>query len=203
MSNDFMNELPPYYRDIREFQELSETVVIDWDKLGEAFFNAEKDQFILSSGEAAITIREKDFGIVADRRVETLDFRKLRLLSRMQESTTPVYAYLKIMLNSLLGDTYEINLDIDTFEMELFVTPETLLYKEAKNLLERIVPLNIAIKMARKFKIDGSVYVPSFVATGSEITLYPMGIGNIEQSARTNSFAGIKTASTITVLPMQ
>lgn len=203
MSNDFMNELPSYYQNIREFQELSETVVTDWGKLAEAFFNTEKDQFIASSGEEAITIREKDFGIIADRRVETLDFRKVRLLARMQENSTLVYEYLKIMLDSLLGQgMYEMNLDIDVFEMKLFVTPETIYYREAKNLIERIVPLNIALRMARKFKIEGNVYMPSFIATGSDITLHPLNIGTIERHMRSNNLAGIKTASTITIMPI-
>ncbi len=99
------------------------------------FFNTEKDQFILSSGEAAITIREKDFGIIADRRTETLEFRKSRLLARMQEISTLVYEYLKSILDSLLGKgTYEIDLDINRFEMDVFVTPETIYYKEVKKL---------------------------------------------------------------------
>ncbi|WP_107838975.1 putative phage tail protein [Metasolibacillus meyeri] len=203
MSNRFIDELPSYYRDIREFQELSETVILDWDKLDEAFFNTEKDQFILSSGEAAVAIREKDFGIIADRRVETLAFRKARLLARMQENSTLVYEYLKSILDALLGQSsYEMHLNIDLFEMELFVTPETLYYREAKNLIERIVPLNIALRMARKYRIDGSVYMPSFLSTGSEITLHPIGMDNIEQTIRSNNLAGIKTASTITVTPM-
>jgi len=203
MSNDFMNELPFYYRDIREFQELSDTVVLDWDKLSEAFFNTEKDQFILSSGEAAITIREIDFGIIADRRTETLEFRKSRLLARMQEISTLVYEYLKSILDSLLGKgTYEIDLDINRFEMDVFVTPETIYYKEVKNLVERIVPLNIALRTARKFKMVSDVYIPSFIASGSEITLHPINIDNIEQHVRNNNLAGIKTASTITITPI-
>lgn len=203
MSNDFMNELPSYYRNIREFQELSETVVTDWDKLDEAFFNTEQDQFILSSGEAAITLREKDFGIIADRRTETLPFRKQRLLARMQENATLVFEYLKSILDALLGkDTYEINLDIDRFEMDVFVTPETIYYKEVKNLVERIVPLNIALKTARKFKMESNVYMPSFFASGTEITLHPINIDNIEQHVRCNNLTGIKTASTITITPI-
>ncbi|KOS68377.1 hypothetical protein AEA09_07280 [Lysinibacillus contaminans] len=203
MSNDFINELPPYYKDVREFQELSETVVSDWGKLSEAFFNTEKDQFILSSGEAAIAIREKDFGIIADRRTETLEFRKLRLLARMQENTNLVFEYLKSILDSLLGKgTYEINLDIETFDMDVYVTPETIYYKEVKSLVERIVPLNIALRTARRFKIDTTTYLPSYLATGSEITLHPMNIGNIESSAKTNSLAGMKTATRITILPL-
>ncbi|KYG90787.1 hypothetical protein A0U40_18105 [[Bacillus] sp. KCTC 13219] len=203
MNNRFIDELPPYYQNVREFQELSEAVILNWDKLDEAFFNTEEDQFILSSGEAAITIREKDFGIIADRRVETLEFRKVRLLSRTQENSTLVYEYLENILDALLGRSmYEIRLDIDLFEMELFVAPETNYYKEAKNLVERIVPLNIAVYVALKFKMKGHVYIPSYMRSGSEITLYPMSIGNIEQKVRSNHSAGIKTASTIIITPI-
>ena len=62
-----MNELPQFYKNIREFRELSQVVVAKWDNVDETLFSVENDQFILTSSETAIKIREKDFGIIADR----------------------------------------------------------------------------------------------------------------------------------------
>lgn len=201
-NNVYLNELPSFYRKIREFQELSNTVEISWNEIDEAFLNMENDQFILTSGEDAIALREKDFGIAADIHIETLEFRQLRLLTRMQENTNLVYEYLKNILDSMLGkDKYEIDLDIDAFKMDVFVTPETLLYKEVKSLVERIVPLNIDLRTARKFNLNTNLFMPSYLATGTEITLHPMAIDNLETNTQSNSLVGVKTASTITLTP--
>jgi len=145
MSNDFMNELPAYYHNIREFQELSETVVKDWNKLDEALFGVEDDQFILTSSEAAITIREKDFGIRPDVQYESLVFRKLRLLARMQENAPQVLEYLIKILTDLFGENnHQIILDTDNYEMEVAIeVGQVNYYNEVVRIVERIVPLNI------------------------------------------------------------
>ncbi|MFJ3386344.1 putative phage tail protein [Lysinibacillus sp. NPDC086135] len=147
MTNAFLAELPAYYRDIREFRELSETVAIDWDKLDEALFGIENDQFILTSSEAAIALREKDFGIRPDLKNETLKFRKLRILARMQENAPYVLEYLIKILTDLLGkNKHQILLDIDNFEMEVAVNVEQIIYyNEVIRIVERIVPLNIEL----------------------------------------------------------
>ena len=145
MSNAFLNELPFYYQNIREFRELSETVTTDWDILDEALFSVENDQFILTSSEAAILIREKDFGIRADPKNEPLKFRKLRLLARMQENAPYVLEYLIKALNGIIGENkHQIMLDINSFEMEVAIEAEqTVYYNEVVRIVERIVPLNI------------------------------------------------------------
>ncbi|MEK5487903.1 putative phage tail protein [Lysinibacillus sp. FSL M8-0355] len=145
MTNAFLEELPSYYQDIREFREMSNTVTVNWNQIDEALFSVENDQFILTSCEAAIAIREKDFGIRADPKNETLKFRKLRLLSRMQESAPYVLEYLAKTLTGLLGENnHKILLDINKFDMEVAIeTEQTIFYNEVVNIVERIVPLNI------------------------------------------------------------
>jgi len=145
MTNPFLEELPPYYRNIREFREMSNTVTVSWDQLDEALFDVENDQFILTSSETAVAMREKDFGIRADLKSETLKFRKLRLLARMQDKAPYVFEHLIKVLTNLLGENkHQILLDIDHFEMEVAIDVEqTIYYEEVINILERIVPLNI------------------------------------------------------------
>lgn len=145
MNNAFLEELPSYYKNIKEFRELSNTVTLNWDKLDEALFGVDNDQFILTSSEAAIAIREKDFGIRADRKKETLKFRKLRLLARMQESAPYVLEYLSKALSGLIGENnHQILLAINEFQMEVTIEVEqSTYYNEVVQLVERIVPLNI------------------------------------------------------------
>lgn len=147
MTNPFLDELPNYYKNLREFREMSNTVTVSWGLLDEALFDVENDQFILSSSETAIAMREKDFGIRADPKSETLKFRKLRLLARMQDKAPYVLEHLIKVLTDLLGeDKHQILLDSDNFEMEVAIDVEqTIYFNEVINIIERIVPLNIDI----------------------------------------------------------
>ncbi|WJY27486.1 putative phage tail protein [Sporosarcina trichiuri] len=145
-----LDHLPADYRKIREFRKLSGSVSTEYDAADRAFEQVENDQFITSSSEPAIARREKPFGIVPDLTVETLPFRKRRLLARMQENVPYVVEYLRELLDSLLGGRLtEIELDSLLFEMEVLVYVESAsFYREVEKLLERIVPLNIDLTVA-------------------------------------------------------
>jgi len=75
-----------------------------------------------------------------------------------------------------------------------------MLNREIDLTLERIIPLNMGLKVARRLLTK--LYLPSYLATGSEITLHPMNIGKIETETRSNNLVGVKTASTITITPL-
>src|SRR5690625_6383040 len=98
-----LDHLPAYYREIKEFRELSRTATTEYDNIDQAFQQIENDQFVMTSSEPAVERREKDFGIIPDKTVETLPFRKRRLITRMQDNPPYVDEYLKELLDSLLG----------------------------------------------------------------------------------------------------
>lgn len=150
MNKDFLNSLPSYYEDVREFNELDTVVSERYTRIDEAFDSLEKDQFVLTSSEAATAIRERDFAIRANPKNETLDYRKARLLTHMQSKPPYVYKYLLKLLSTLLGEnSHEVKLDINEFEMEVFINVnKSAIYDEVYRLLERVVPLNILIDLA-------------------------------------------------------
>lgn len=145
-----LEHLPVLYQDIKEFRELSKTVSIEYDNLDVAFEQVENDQFVLSSSEPAILRREKDFDIVPDKSIETLSFRKRRVLTRMQENPPYTDEYLKELLDSLLGaNMSQLEMDKMLLEMEVLVHVESAsFYLEVQKILERIVPLNVSITTA-------------------------------------------------------
>lgn len=145
-----LEHLPAFYRDIKEFRELSKTVSEEYDAIDSAFEQVENDQFIITSSEPAIYRREKDFGIVPDIHVETLSFRKRRLITRMQDNPPYVDEYLKELLDSLLGaNMTQLEMDKLRLEMEVLVHVESAsFYSEVQRILERIVPLNVDITTA-------------------------------------------------------
>lgn len=145
-----LDHLPVDFLKYREFRELSSTVSVDLDSIDQNLLLIENDQFIMSSSESAVLRRELEFNILADRKNETLDFRKKRLLVRMQSKPPYVLAYLRNLLSELLGPNRSIvELDHILFEMEVLVHVEsTSYYDEVVKILERIVPLNIDLTSA-------------------------------------------------------
>lgn len=147
MSNRFLDKLPNYYQEIKEFQSLSKTITAELNQVDQAMSLVENDQFILTSSEQAVLRREQDFGILSDAKIESLDFRKARLLTHMQSKPPYVFEYIKRLLDTLVGkENHYIVLDIDTLEMEVGVyAKESNYYIEAEKMIERIVPLNIDV----------------------------------------------------------
>lgn len=145
-----MDHLPAFYKDIKEFRELSRSVTKEYDDIESSLQQAENDQFVLTSSEPAIERREKDFDIMPDKTVETLAFRKRRLLTRMQDNPPYTDEYLKELLDSLLGaHMTQIERDVLRLELEVLVHVESAsFYLEVQRILERIVPLNVAIQTA-------------------------------------------------------
>ncbi|MFD1203602.1 putative phage tail protein [Sporosarcina contaminans] len=145
-----LDHLPALYKDIREFRELSGTVSKEYDGLEASFQQVENDQFVMTSSEPAIERREKQFSIVPDKTVETLPFRKRRLLTRMQDNPPYTDEYLKELLDSLLGQNMtQIERDVVKLELEALVHVESAsFYLEVLRILERLVPLNVTITTA-------------------------------------------------------
>ncbi|MEK4403432.1 putative phage tail protein [Sporosarcina sp. FSL K6-6792] len=152
--NRVMDELPAYYRDIKEFQELTRVQSKHLDHLDGAIQQFEDDQFILTSSEPAIYRREKEFQILPDRTTETLEFRKKRLLTRMQSNPPYTLRYLHRLLANLLGENkHSIELDVVKYQLKVAVDMEEDLYfKEVLSTLDRVVPLNIGISASLKAK---------------------------------------------------
>lgn len=168
-----LDHLSADYKKIYEFRELSATVTKDLDGLDLEWQRVEDDQFIMTSSEAAVYRREKEFNILPDRSIETLDFRKRRLLARKQTKSPFVLEYLKKLLDGLLGiKQHSINLDILHYYIEVLISIESApFYIEVEKTLERIVPLNMEMRLFQK--MQAGFFLPIGTMAGEEITVYP------------------------------
>ncbi len=200
--NRVFRNLPPVYNELLEMEELSETVAVELDELDVAREKVDVEQFIMTSSEKFIRLRERGYDIRADPTIETIDFRRRRLIARQSTRLPITQRKVREILTELVGhNNFEEHLDIENCTATFtFEATDAMLNREIDLTLERIIPLNIGLKVARR--LMNYIYVPSYLASGTEITLYPLSIGNIERSARSNNLAGIKTASTITITPI-
>ncbi len=197
-----MRNLPPIYDDIKEMEKLTNTVAIELDALEAAQKRVEDEQFIMTASEKIIRARERAYNIRADSSTESLDFRRRRLIVRQSTRLPITQRKVHEIVNELVGKgNWEERLNIEKCEaLFVFDASSASVDKEIDYTLDRILPLNIALKIARR--ISTKLHVPSFMMSGSEITLHPMNIDDIEQQTSSNNLVGIKTATKITITPM-
>lgn len=174
--NRLLRLLPAYYRDIKEFNELTETEARELDAVYEALQQVDDDMFILTSSEVAIERREKFFRILADPAVEDLDLRKRRIISRQTTSFPFTERFLGSQLRILTGGENRYSVRVDSRNFELHITVQIGVQgglEEFWYMLERIVPLNMEIFTKNELYATGeaTVYLPT---TSAYVAMFEM-----------------------------
>jgi len=140
--------LPDLYKEIKDFVELTATEDVEIDSAALSIQLVLDDQFIETSSEQAIRRREQPLGIRADPNVETLDFRRKRLINRY--STRPPFTirYLQQRLDALLGPGMaEVTIDVQNFELIVGIgIPDAAYFREIIRTIEVVKPANLEYK---------------------------------------------------------
>lgn len=95
--------LPPWYREILDYQQIMASEQASFDALAAEITAIADNFFFQTMDTTAVEMWEKIFKIIPDDTVETLDFRRARVLNRI--STRPPYtlAFLYQKLDELIG----------------------------------------------------------------------------------------------------
>jgi len=194
MAERIMQHLPEYYRLIEDFRELDQTETIELDLLQGAVDQLFSDQFVMSSSLQAVRRREQMLNIQADPTIETLDFRRRRILNRYQTNPPFTIRYLQRQLDMLVGPgmtivsvdpqtfvlTVTANIDNASVFREVLYTvdtikPANLIYQQNTSLENPIVVVEkIGMqKMTWNYKLDGSwkLGAKPFVSYGMEVVV--------------------------------
>jgi hypothetical protein len=137
--------LPSYYKDIKEFQLIMSVETEEFEQLKTEIENLFNDQFIMTAREPAIARREKIFKIQADPSIETLEFRRKRIINRQSIKPPFTRRYLQKQLDFLLGTGVAV-VEVDAINFIVYVKlaiADAPLFKEVVNTIEAIVPLNM------------------------------------------------------------
>ena len=103
LDTDLLAQLPPWYREILDYQGICRTEKAQFDALA-AEINAVADNFFFQTMNAvAVSEWEKIFGIVPDVSTESLAFRRARVLSRVSTRPPFTLAFLRRKLDELIG----------------------------------------------------------------------------------------------------
>lgn len=122
MSNiDLKTYLPDCYKDIVEEEAEQDALSFEINRYNNTCEQAIQDQFIQKCSLKAIGYYESTFNIVANPSIESLEFRKERVLTRMQNLRPPyTYWYLRKIMDNFFGvGNYKLNVDKSQYTITL------------------------------------------------------------------------------------
>ncbi len=148
LDRNLIDYLPQVLKEVRELKLIFQSEQIEIEKLWDALENALNDQFVVDSTEYGVSRWEKILGIIP-KATETLDARKFRILTRLNEQLPYTMRTLKQQLEALCGkDGYSIKLYNDAYTIEVKVN---LIAKsnfdDVGALLQRVIPANMIIDL--------------------------------------------------------
>ncbi len=146
---NILSYLPDFIKDFREFQRLAEAenpeLLIIWENLERVM----KDQFVTTSTENGVKRWEKILKIIP-KGSETLDERKFRILTRLNEKLPFTYRRLDRQLASLCGEEGYF-LEVSNKDYTVIVKVELIAksnIEDIRRLLERILPANMLFELS-------------------------------------------------------
>ena len=110
--------LPPWFREIQEYQEICAAESVQMEDLAEAAEAVNTNMFIQEMDEAAVKQWEGILRILADPASETLGFRRARVLNRISIRPPFTLGFLYQNLDELIGKgKWEVNVDYPNYTL--------------------------------------------------------------------------------------
>lgn len=137
--------LPPWYRNILDYQEICQTEQEQFEALAEAIVSVADNFFFQTMDEGAVSQWEQIFRISADPAVETLDFRRARLLNRISTQPPFTLGFLHQKLDELIGPgLWKVTVDYSNYTLYIESSAENQQYAtEVAFTVNRIKPAHI------------------------------------------------------------
>ena len=113
--------VPAVYDGVKEMEELVKCEDFVWDVLISLVDKEYARMYIQTSDEIGVERLERVYKITASPAIETLDFRKERLLARANSTLPYTTIWLRNYLNAVLGEqNYELDVDYDDLIITLY-----------------------------------------------------------------------------------
>ena len=149
MSVDLKQHLPNYYSGVHETDVLMKVEEALFDQLATNMKVTIDNQFILSADVTTISVWERLLGIQHDPALDTLGFRRERVINRLTNSNNFTLWFLRERLDVLLSrENYEIMLNHNnyTLHVETAVNNQTR-FNEMVLMVRQILPANMIFRL--------------------------------------------------------
>lgn len=154
--NRLLKHLPEFYEGIEDFKELTDTESIELEKLEKAIQTLFDNQFITLSDSETLKRHEKILGIRADTALESLEFRRIRVINRYSTKPPFTVRYLQDRLDYLIGAGKAV-VNVDPFDFLLKVTTnikDAQLFDEVNHTIQTIKPANMVYQQDTSIQSD-------------------------------------------------
>ncbi len=137
--------VPSWYESIKEFDVLFEVEDELIQEVDEHLKKIKNNQWIQTADEQMIYFHEQLLGILVNPETEDLEFRKQRILNRLQSTPPFTLSYLKDHLNRIFGkENYLLIVNYDDYQMVLETAAENAnWFLEAQKIIHKVKPANI------------------------------------------------------------
>jgi len=145
MSKPIQEYWPTFYSDIEDFVELAKAEDKELQLAAGSVDQLFSNQFVLTSGIEAVKRRERMLGIQANPSVESLDFRRRRIVNRYSTKPPFTLRYLQQRLDQLVGSGLTI-VSVDLEQFILYVTTNIQnanIFREVQHTIQTIKPANL------------------------------------------------------------
>ena len=140
--------LPLFLQEYIQYQLLMSTEDIEFNNIFLELKKIEQNQFILSSDDEGLKRFEKILSIYSQPE-ETLENRKMKVLSKWNEQEVYTFKFLKSKLDVVCGvGNYEIVEDFKNYHLEIYTHLSSIgEVKELERVIESIIPCNLIVEV--------------------------------------------------------
>lgn len=126
---DLLSQLPPWYREVLDYQEICGTEQEEFDALAREI-NAVTDNFFLQTmGRGAIEMWESILQITPDPTKEDIAFRRFRVLNRLSSRPPYTMAFLSRKLDEIIGaGSWSVRMDYANYTLYVESSAEDQVY---------------------------------------------------------------------------
>ncbi|OXM15232.1 putative phage tail protein [Paenibacillus herberti] len=145
MAEPLLSRLPEFYGESREFKELLAAEDVEITTAESAVLRLLEDQFVMTAGQEALRRRERVLGILADEGVETLSFRRMRIVNRYSTKPPFTLRYLQDRLDYLAGPGRALAaVDLDDYVLTVSAAiQDASLFREVERTIQAVKPANL------------------------------------------------------------
>lgn len=175
LDTDLQQQLPPWFRRILDYQELCLAEGDELKALAAAIQGVADNLFFQTMDQAAVRQWERVFGITPNPSIETLEFRRQRLLNRIATQPPFTLRFLEHRLDALVGPgkwTVEVDYANYTLYIEMAAADQSYAQEIAAT-LDRIKPAHI-VYINRPY-LAGSLLLSHQINTGEAVYNYQLG----------------------------
>lgn len=118
LDTDMLSLLPPWYREILDYQEICQTEKAQFDALASEITGVAENFFFQTMDESAVSMWEQIFEITPNPETETLDFRRARALNRISTRPPFTLGFLYQKLDELIGPgAWTVTVDYENYTL--------------------------------------------------------------------------------------